>query len=76
MTALRVFDDYLTLCKPKVILLMLMTAWVGMYLASPQIIHWRTSILGTIGIACAAGSAAIINHLMDRHIDQKMLLLC
>lgn len=72
MTAIKIFDDYLTLCKPKVVLLMLVTAWVGMYLASPNFIYWRSIVFGTIGIAMAAGSAAVINHLMDRHIDQKM----
>lgn len=65
-------NDYLTLCKPRVVLLMLVTAWVGMYLASPNIIHWQYAICGTLGIAFASGSAAIINHFMDRHIDQKM----
>src|ERR1700722_17375141 len=72
MLNLNSAKDYLTLCKPKVVLLMLVTAWVGMYLASPQLLNWQAIIFGTIGIACAAGSAAIINHLMDREIDRKM----
>ncbi len=72
MTSVATLNDYLTLCKPRVVLLMLVTAWVGMYLASPNIIYWKHIVFGTLGIAFAAGSAAIINHLMDRHIDQKM----
>lgn len=64
-------NDYLILCKPKVVLLMLITAWVGMSLASQNFV-WSTLIFATIGIACAASSAAIFNHLLDRHIDLKM----
>lgn len=65
-------NDYLLLCKPKVVLLMLITAWVGMYLAIPQTVPWATLVFATLGIALAAGSAAIINHLIDRHVDFKM----
>jgi protoheme IX farnesyltransferase len=72
MVNLAAIRDYLTLCKPKVVLLMLITAWVGMYMASPNSIPWPALSYGTIGIAFAASAAAIINHLMDRHIDQKM----
>lgn len=68
-----IVNDYITLCKPKVVLLMLVTSWVGMFLASPSVIPWRAVIFGTIGIACAASAAAIVNHLMDRHIDRHMI---
>lgn len=66
------FADYITLCKPRVVLLMLSTAWVGMYLASYNNFAWPTLIFATVGIAFAAGSAAVTNHLVDRHIDIKM----
>lgn len=72
MLKIALLNDYLTLCKPKVVFLMLITTWVGMYLASPEYLHTQAILFGTIGIACAAGSAAIINHLMDRQIDRKM----
>lgn len=65
-------SDYVLLCKPKVVLLMLITAWVGMILASPNNISWLPVILGTIGIGLSGGSAAAINQLIDRHIDAKM----
>lgn len=67
------FKDYLELTKPKVVLLMLQTAVVGMLLASPpNEPPWKALTLGLIGIAFAAGSAAIINHLVDKKIDLKM----
>lgn len=67
------WQDYWELCKPRVVALMLLTAWVGMLLASPaDIIPWRAMIFGTLGIASCAGSAAAINHLVERHIDIHM----
>lgn len=69
---INTLNDYLVLCKPRVILLMLITAWVGMYMASPHHIPWDTVFYGTLGIAFGSASAAIINHITDRHIDQKM----
>jgi protoheme IX farnesyltransferase len=64
--------DYFTLCKPKVLLVMLVTTWVGMHLATNTLVPWDVFIFGTLGIALAGGSAAVINHLVDRHIDAKM----
>lgn len=69
----NLIQDYLVLCKPKVILVMLVTAWVGMHLAtSSLLIPWHSFIFGTLGIALTGSSAAVINHLVDRHIDAKM----
>lgn len=65
--------DYLSLCKPRVVALMLLTAWIGMLLASPpDVFPWRAFIWGTIGIALTAGAAATINHLVEHHIDKNM----
>lgn len=64
--------DYLVLCKPKVVLVMLITAAVGMFLAVPDLPPLSNVILGLVGIGMAAGSAAAVNHVMDRKIDEKM----
>lgn len=64
--------DYLELCKPRVVLLMLLTALVGMYLAHPGFVPYDILISGLIGIGLCASSAASINHLVDRHIDTLM----
>lgn len=64
--------DYLTLCKPKVILMMLVTSWVGMHLATHAAVPLDIFIFATLGIALTGGSAAVINHIVDRHIDAKM----
>lgn len=64
--------DYLELCKPRVVALMLFTALVGMLLAAPGEVGINPLVFGTLGIALVAGSAAAINHLADRHIDAVM----
>lgn len=64
--------DYLELCKPRVVFLMLITAVVGMCLASPGMVPVHILLFATVGIGCTAGAAAAINHLVDRQIDSKM----
>ncbi|RUR08360.1 heme o synthase [Legionella sp. km772] len=64
--------DYLELCKPRVVLLMLLTVIVGMYLAAPGWIDLSLVALTLIGVGFSASSAAAINHLVDRHIDAVM----
>ena len=64
--------NYLELCKPKVVLLMLITALVGMCLAVPGPLPIDKTLYGLLGIALAAGAAATVNHLLDRHIDAMM----
>ena len=48
------------------------TAVVGMVLAAPGLPPLAPVVFGTLGIALAATSAAAINHVLDRHYDQKM----
>ncbi len=64
--------DLFEMTKPKVVLLMLITAWVGMALAPLGSVPWLEVILGTIGIALLAGAGAAYNHILDQHIDQRM----
>ena len=64
--------DYLELCKPRVVALMLLTVVVGMFLATPGLVPLTTLIASVIGIGFAAGSAAAVNHLVDKHIDSIM----
>jgi protoheme IX farnesyltransferase len=64
--------DYLELCKPNVVALMILTSVIGMLLATPQWVPIDILILGNLGIALCAGSAAAVNHVVDRHVDDKM----
>lgn len=66
--------DYLELTKPWVVALMILTSVIGMLLAVPNgIPDLATLILGNLGIALCAGAAAAINHVVDRHVDTKMI---
>jgi protoheme IX farnesyltransferase len=64
--------DYLSLTKPKVSSLIVFTAIVGMVLASPGMVPLPALLFGTLGIAMASGSAATLNHILDRRIDRQM----
>jgi protoheme IX farnesyltransferase len=64
--------DFLELTKPKVSLLIVFTAIVGMVLASPGMVPLSALVFGTLGIAMASGSAATLNHILDRRIDRQM----
>lgn len=69
---LETWRDYLELCKPRVVGLMLLTVVVGMYLSTPGWIAFSTIFAALIGIGLCAGSAAAINHLVDKRIDAIM----
>lgn len=64
--------DYLELCKPNVVVVMVVTSVIGMFLATPGMVPVDILILGNLGIALCAASAAAVNHLVDRQIDLKM----
>jgi len=65
-------QDYYELTKPKVVLLLLLTALVGMCLASDSWISWQILIAGLTGIGFLSSAAAVVNHVVDRKIDGKM----
>lgn len=67
-----VWRDYLELCKPRVVALMLLTVVVGMYLAVPGWVPLPRLFISLLGIGLCAGSAAAVNHLVDKRIDSIM----
>ncbi len=64
--------DYYEMCKPRVVMLMILTSMVGMFLAVPGMVPWDILILGNLGIALVAGSGAVVNHLIDYRVDSVM----
>lgn len=64
--------QYWALTKPRVVALIVFTAVIGMFLATPGLPGWRPLLLGSLGIWLAAASAAAINHLLDSRIDAVM----
>jgi protoheme IX farnesyltransferase len=66
------WKNYLALCKPKVVALIIFTAIVGMLLAVPGWPPFDTFFYATVGIGLAASSAAALNHYLDQKADAKM----
>jgi protoheme IX farnesyltransferase len=64
---------YFELTKPKVVALIVFTAVVGIFLATPGWPPLNALLAGTLGIALASASAAAINHLLDQRIDAVMV---
>ncbi|MBD1577445.1 protoheme IX farnesyltransferase [Vibrio sp. S11_S32] len=63
---------YYSLTKPKVVMLMLLTALVGMCLSVEGKLALQPLVMGLWGIGLMAGAAAAFNHLIDRKIDAIM----
>jgi protoheme IX farnesyltransferase len=64
--------DYLEITKPKVVLLLVFTALVGMALAVPGWLPLQETVFGLLGIGLASASAAAINHVIDQRSDAIM----
>jgi protoheme IX farnesyltransferase len=64
--------DYIALTKPRIIVLLLVTALGGMFLAAKGIPDGTTIALVFAGGSLASGGANAINHYLDRDIDYKM----
>jgi protoheme IX farnesyltransferase len=64
--------DYYELGKPRVVMLIVFTAIVGMFLAAPDLPPPQALLFGTLGITLAASSAAAINHVLDQRFDAQM----
>jgi heme o synthase len=68
--------EYYELCKPRVVMLIVFTAIVGMFLAVPGLPPLSALMWGTLGIALQAASAAAVNQIIDRNIDRRMARTC
>lgn len=64
--------DYYQLTKPKVVALLLLTAWVGMGLAAPEHPSLGLTLIALAGIGLLAAAAAALNHVLDQQIDARM----
>jgi len=62
----------LALTKPRVVSLIVFTAMIGMFLATPGVVALQPFLFGVIGIALVAGSAAAVNCLLEQKIDALM----
>jgi len=63
---------FYALTKPRVVSLIVFTAVIGMFLATPGMVHPQVLFAGTLGIALVAGAAAAVNCLVEQNIDALM----
>ena len=64
--------SFYALTKPRVVSLIVFTAVIGMFLATPGMVPAQVLLAGTLGIAFVAGAAAAMNCLVERKIDALM----
>ena len=64
--------DFAALTKPRIIVLLLITALCAMFLAAQGTPDPRLMLWVVVGGALASGGANAINHYLDRDIDQLM----
>ena len=67
-----VLRDYLSLSKPRIVLLLVFTALAGMFLASGGPPDPMLAIVVLGAGALASGGANALNHFLDRDIDTRM----
>ena len=65
-------EDYVKLTKPRVVMLIVFTAFIGMLLAQHTLASIDILIVGSIGIWLVAGAAAAVNCLVEQKIDAVM----
>tara|TARA_B100001167_G_scaffold190510_1_gene157411 strand:+ start:715 stop:1575 length:861 start_codon:yes stop_codon:yes gene_type:complete len=65
-------SSYIALTKPKIIVLLLITALGGLFLASDGFPDPMIATAVLVGGSLAAGGANSLNHFWDRDIDAKM----
>jgi protoheme IX farnesyltransferase len=71
-TSLLRVQQFLALTKPRVVSLIVFTAVIGMFLATPGMVPPQALVFGTLGIALVAGAAAAVNCLVEQKVDAVM----
>jgi protoheme IX farnesyltransferase len=65
-------QQFYALTKPRVVSLIVFTAVIGMFLATPGMVPVSILFAATLGIALVAGAAAAVNCLVEQKIDALM----
>jgi protoheme IX farnesyltransferase len=64
--------DFLTLTKPRVVLMVLVTTFVGYYLAAPGDPDLARLVHTLVGTALAAAGTLALNQFLEREVDARM----
>jgi protoheme IX farnesyltransferase len=71
-TPLASARDYLTLTKPRIMTLLLVTGAAGMFVGAQGVPSLPSLVVAMLGLALACGGASALNHVLDRDIDVLM----
>jgi len=64
--------DYVTLTKPRIMSLLLLTGAAGVFVGAGGVPAWGAFTATMVGLALACGGASALNHYLDRDIDRLM----
>jgi protoheme IX farnesyltransferase len=64
--------DYVTLTKPRIMSLLLLTGGAGVFVGAGGVPSWGAFAATMAGLALACGGASALNHYLDRDIDRLM----
>ncbi len=64
--------QYYELTKPRIVMLAVFCALIGMLLVSHEPVSWQILIFGNLGIGMLAGAGFAFNCLIERRLDAKM----
>ena len=64
--------DYVTLTKPRIMSLLLLTGAAGAFVGAQGVPELDTFAAAMVGLALACGGASALNHVLDRDIDRLM----
>jgi protoheme IX farnesyltransferase len=64
--------DYVTLTKPRIMSLLLLTGAAGMFVGARGVPPLGTFAVAMAGLALACGGASALNHVLDRDLDRLM----
>jgi protoheme IX farnesyltransferase len=68
----RAWRDYVTLTKPRIMSLLLVTGAAGTFVGAGGVPPLDVLAAATVGLALACGGASALNHVLDRDIDRLM----
>jgi protoheme IX farnesyltransferase len=64
--------DYVSLTKPRIMSLLLVTGFCGLVAGAGGLPPWEITVAAMVGLALACGGASALNHVLDRDIDRLM----
>lgn len=68
----QVLADYVTISKPRILLLLLMVAWAAMFVAAGGVPGWKPFLAVTLGGTFSTAASGAFNNVLERRRDARM----